>query len=35
MEFLGDGGPAYVIPEGGSGRLNGVIGGSFAFLVGF
>ena len=35
LELVADGGPAYVIPESGSSRLNAVVGGSFAFVVGF
>jgi hypothetical protein len=35
IEFLIDGGPAYVIPESADNRLNAVIGGSVAFVVGF
>ena len=35
IEFLADGGPAVVIPEGGDAKFNGVIGLSVAFVVGF
>lgn len=35
LEFLGDGGPAYFIPEAGDSALRFVLGGSAAFLVGF
>jgi hypothetical protein len=35
LEALVDGGPAYFIPESGSGRFNVVLGGSVAFVVGF
>ena len=35
IEILGDGGPAYVMPENDDSRLNFVLGGSVAFLVGF
>jgi hypothetical protein len=35
LEFLVDGGPAYSVPDQGSGRMNGVIGGSFALVIGF
>jgi hypothetical protein len=35
LELLADGGPALVVPENGDSRLNGVIGGSVAFVVGF
>jgi len=35
LEFVADGGPAYVMPEGGDNRLNFLLGGSVAFLVGF
>lgn len=35
FELLADGGPAYFIPENGDGRLNFVVGGSAAFVVGF
>lgn len=35
LEILADGGPAYVIPENDESRLNILVGGSVAFLVGF
>jgi hypothetical protein len=35
LELLADGGPAYAIPERGDNRVNAVLGGSAAFLVGF
>jgi hypothetical protein len=35
LEVLADGGPALVIPENGDNRINGVIGLSMAFVVGF
>lgn len=35
LELLADGGPAFVMPESGSSRVNFVIGGSLAFVVGF
>jgi hypothetical protein len=35
LEVLADGGPAYVMPENEDSRLNIVLGGSVAFLVGF
>jgi len=35
LEFLADGGPAIVFPETGDTRVNGVIGLSVAFVVGF
>ena len=35
LEFLADGGPAYIMPEGDESRLNFLLGGSLAFVVGF
>lgn len=35
LEILADGGPAYIIPENDENRLNFLLGGSVAFLVGF
>jgi hypothetical protein len=35
LEFLADGGPVMVFPENGDTRINGVIGLSIAFVVGF
>jgi Tetratricopeptide repeat len=35
LELLADGGPVYAIPESGESRINAVLGGSLAFLVGF
>lgn len=35
LEILADGGPAYVIPENEANRINFLLGGSVAFLVGF
>lgn len=35
LELLADGGPAYIIPENADSRLNVLLGGSVAFVVGF